>query len=648
MNRACVVVVGLVCGLTGCVDKSAKTQPVQGRSQIGEDPADVESFGTAGQKTSVGNTESIPVSGVGLVYGLAGTGSSAPPGGWRSMLENSLKKQGFSNIKELLDDPAKTTSLVMVTALIPPGARKGEAVDVQISLPDESKTTSLKGSKLMLCELVSSDTTGNLQSVAKGQGPTGPSGNLVLGTMWAKAEGPLVAGTFVTADGKGDARGKDAEGAPTYRVGRIWGGGKVTQGRPYYFLMNPGEQSVRTAANVAERLNATFHATAEPNRKVADAKSRELVMVNVPSAYRHNHFRFLVVARHVPLTPAGADGAYRQKLEEELLDPSKALRAAIKLEALGGDSHRALRVGLEHPSPWVRFASAEALAYLGQTDGTAELAKLADDHPALRAHCLKALASIDDASSTDRLVDLMASPDPALRYGAFVALRLSDENNAAVRGQQVNGYWLHRVAPGSPGMVHVTSDRRCEVVLFGDGLKLRGPVPPMSMGNDFTVSMPADGDAVKVTRVVRAANGDAEVKELKCSADLAAVLGALAKLGGGYTEAVEFLGKADRAQVLSVGLKTDALPRELSVQYLAGAAVTDPTLGQSNLEVARVGTVKRELDATGFDLPNPEAEAKTETAAPTRPPLNRDPGRIFGPKRPADPVGDPIVPVGGP
>ena len=39
----------------------------------------------------------------------------------------------------------------------------------------------------------------------------------------------------------------------------------------------------------------------------------------------------------------------------------------------------------------------------------------------------------------------MAATDPALRYGAFVALRLSDETNAAVRGQQLNGFWLHRV-----------------------------------------------------------------------------------------------------------------------------------------------------------------------------------------------------------
>src|SRR4051812_35635217 len=108
MNRAWVLCVGLVVGLTGCV--GSKAGPVQSRSQIGEDPlAEPDSPATVGMKTTVSNTEAIPVSGVGLVYRLQpGTGSSAPPGGWREMLEHQLKKDKFTGIKELLDDPNQT------------------------------------------------------------------------------------------------------------------------------------------------------------------------------------------------------------------------------------------------------------------------------------------------------------------------------------------------------------------------------------------------------------------------------------------------------------------------------------------------------------------------------------------------------------
>ncbi len=76
--------------------------------------------------------------------------------------------------------------------------------------------------------------------------------------------------------------------------------------RPYYLLLNSNEQNPRVGMQIAERLNTTFHATADPNLKVAEAKNRELILVNVPTAYRHNHYRFLLVARQVPYTPAGA------------------------------------------------------------------------------------------------------------------------------------------------------------------------------------------------------------------------------------------------------------------------------------------------------------------------------------------------------
>jgi hypothetical protein len=648
MSRAWVLWVGLAAGLTGCV--GSKADKVQGRSQIGEDPAgDPDAFATLGWKTTVGNTEAIPVSGVGLVYGLKGTGSSPPPGGWRTMLEQSLRKQGYNETKTLLDDPNKTTSLVIVSALIPAGARKGEPIDVQIALPDDSRTTSLKGGQLFHCDLVTSDTTGNLRSLAKEGTPTGPSGGLVLGSVLASAQGPVVAGTFSPTGSASRETGADPEnGPPALKVGRVWGGGVVKQSRPYYFLMNPGDQNVRMAATVADRLVSTFHATAEPGSKVAEAKTRELVLVNVPPAYRHNHYRFLLVARQVPLLPVTSDSIYRRKLETELLDPATALTAAIKLEALGGDSHRSLRLGLrDSSSPWVRFAAAEALAYLGQTDGAEELARLAEEHPAVRAQCLKALASLDDGASLDRLVELMGKPDPSLRYGAFVALRLADDRNPAVGGQLVNtSYWLHRVAPGSPGLVHLTADRRSEIVLFGDGLKLRGPFT-LPVGSEFAVSMSATDPEVKVSRVVRV-KGEAEVKELRCKPELADVLVTVAKLGGGHGEAVELLMRADRAQVLSAALAAGTLPREMTVQQLASfAAKDDPTLARADVEVTKVGALPNP-DQLDYNLPgSQDAEAKAAEQAPPRPPLSQNPGRIFGPKRPPEPPTEPIAPASG-
>src|SRR6185437_12079358 len=316
---------------------------------IGSEEADAEAFATVGMKTLPDNMGPIAVSGVGLVYGLQpGTGSFAPPGTWRQMLEASLKKQNFTRIKSLLDDERKTTSLVLVSALIPPGARKGERIDVQISLPDESKTTSLKGGILMPCDLLDFDTTGNVSSIAKEGKTSTPSGGLLLGNVWLRAEGAVVAGTMVksprdtseqqTID---DDKARNAPpnidlGPPSLRVGRVWSGGRVAQSRPYYFMMKPDDQSIRMAANVAERLNSTFFGNTDAQR-IADAKTRELVVVSVPYAYRNNHLRFLLVARQVPINEVGSESPYRRKLEERLHDPSRAITAALKLEALGGN-----------------------------------------------------------------------------------------------------------------------------------------------------------------------------------------------------------------------------------------------------------------------------------------------------------------------
>lgn len=635
--------------LSGCktADADKVKTKIQGRAQGGDEPAELDASTTVGSKTTIGNTDSILVSGVGLVYGLPGTGSSSPSGGWRAMLEESLKKlPGMNGTKQYLDDPGKTTSLVLVSALVPPGARKNDPIDVQITLPDDSKTTSLKGGKLLLCDLYNTDTTGNLKSLARSGVPAAPSGNIRKGDLWAKAEGVVLAGQFIPGNGGGTAEPEtDADGQPVFKVGKIWGGGRVVKPRQYYILVNDGNPTAM-AASIAERLNATFHATAEPNLKVADAQTRQLIMVNVPVAYRNNHYRFLLVSRQVPLLQPGPNGLYRKRLEAELLDARTTLSAAVKLEALGTSSLHALRVGLNDPSPWVRFASAEALTYLGQTDGAAELARLAEDHPALRAPALKALAAMDDSACTDRLVDLAGSHDPALRYGAFLALRMADENHPAARAVAVNrSFYIHQLAPGSGSMVHLTSDRRCEVVLFGDAPKLRGPFT-LPVGSEFTVHVPAGAETATVTRIVTV-RGNAEEKKVTCkSTALAHVLFAIGELGGGYAEAVELIRRADRAQVLTAPVVVDAVPAELNIRQLAQYAAKDPTLTRANLEIARAGVVRPDLDTAGFDLPPPEPEPAAQVPPPApRPPLNRNPGRLFGPKRdePADPG---VLPAG--
>ena len=127
-----------------------------------EDGEEKDRYGvrTVGEVTSVGNADPVPLGGVGLVTDLDGTGGESPSDGNRAVLEDDLKKLGVKNIKELLS--SSNNALVMVSAKVPPGSRRNDTIDVEVSLPPRSKATSLKGGVLQNCVLYNYDFAQNL------------------------------------------------------------------------------------------------------------------------------------------------------------------------------------------------------------------------------------------------------------------------------------------------------------------------------------------------------------------------------------------------------------------------------------------------------------------------------------------------------
>lgn len=616
------IALGVMLAGLGCAGTMQTVRP-----QASEDPAEKAASARVGDKTVVGNCEPIAVSAVGLVWKLNGTGSPAS-GEWRALLERDLRKKKLPNVQQYLDDPNKTTSLVLVSAVIPPGAKKGDTIDVDVTLPRGSMTTSLKGGQLLECDLVTSEESGNIRNamIKSGMevGATPVMGNtLLIGKTLVRAEGPLVVGTDGTT---AKLKTSIADDTPNYTVGRIWGGGRVLESRPYYFVLN--DKNSRVAMEIAERLNATFHVGGDSRTKVANAVNSSVVSVTVPPAYRLNHTRFLTVARQVPLLPAGPESLYRKRLEEELLEPATAIAAAVKLEALGAESQQPLRVALQHPSPWVRFAAAEALAYLGNTASAAELARLAEQHAALRTHCLLALAALDDGVSADRLVELMGHPDPQVRCGAFTALRSANDRHAALGGKHVKkNFWVHTVAPDSTPLVHVASHTRAEIVLFG---KVGELLPPFSfpIGREFIVRAGAGDLQATITRILPGTDGAEEIS-VKTNLSVASLLTTLGELGGGYAEAIELIRRADQSKTLTAKVMVDAAPQGIALVQLASLARTEANLDRANLEAERIS--RGDIVPVSYDLPSfdePQAPAPVEAAD-----LARNPGRLFGAKK---------------
>lgn len=548
----------LVC-LTGCVDPQVRSQAEEDSDHDRET-----AIQTIGDVTSVANVEPVPLSGVGLVVGLGGTGGPAPPSGFVDVLSTDLRKRGVEHIKELLSSPDH--AVVLVSAMVPPGARKGEPVDIEITLPPQSKVKSLRGGVLLDCPLYDYASTRMLS-------PTTNTPDTVLkGHALANARGPLVVGF-----GDGDP-------AIQLRQARIWGGAKLEVDRPIWLALNSDQQFARVAMRIAERINETFQGPFQaPGTVMADAKTKEVVSLRVPTQYQHNMARYLRVVRLIPLQGSPLPNSpYRRHLENDLLDPSKTVVAALRLEALGDDSAPILKKGLQSQHPLVRFAAAEALAYLGNPSSAEELAQLAAEEPMLRAYTLTALASLGDEAVCNReLTELLNNPSPETRYGAFRALRVADEQDIAAQGEYLNkSFWLHRVAPGSPGLAHLSTNHCPEIVLFGDDPTLE---PPFSFlaGPEFTLTAGEFDEVCMVSRF----SAHKESKQKQCSLKLYEVLKTMAELGATYSDAAELLRQADHNKCLSCPVVVDALPDAPAIEQLAHARQTDGSLRTTDGEI---------------------------------------------------------------
>jgi hypothetical protein len=557
MNQRVWLFGALVCGLLGCAHQQTRLQA----EDEGDHDKEIE-VRTIGDVSSVANADPIPISGIGLAIHLDGTGGGAPSGAYRQKLEDQLRKRQIENIKEILASPK--TSAVLVQGFIPAGARKGDPLDIEITVPRESRTSSLRGGQLVECVLSNYDAKKNRDG----------TGTYLQGHPVAKAEGPLVVGF-----GDGDETAK-------LRQGRIWGGGRCQIDRPIYLLLNSREQRVRMAKTVADRINETLNGPFHSQMvDLAEAKTKELVYIAVPAQYRLNLPRYLRVVRLIPLLQNEAERIpYQRRLETQLLDPSRTVAAALRLEALGQDSIPTLKHGLTSKHPLVRFCSAEALAYLGDPSSGEELARAIREQPILRAFSLTAMASLDEAVCHVELARLLAEPSPETRYGAFRALRALDENAEIVRGERLNdSFWLHRVAPNSPPLVHIATRNRAEIVLFGEEAALVPPFPILA--GEYTITAGKEDSCCTITRI-SLRHGK---RKLQCGLKLEEILHALTDMGGEYAEAIELLRRAEQLKCLNCPIAVDALPQAISVYDLAKVGAGDPELLKTHPEIVNAG-----------------------------------------------------------
>lgn len=196
--------------------------------------------------------------GYGLVVGLAGTGDNLRQGAvfTRESLIGMLERLGVNARSQNLD--SKNVAAVMVTASLPPFARQGGKIDVQIAALGDA--SSLLGGTLLVTPMLGAD--GEVYAIAQGQ--------VTIGGFRAQGQAETI-----------------TRGVPT--AGRIANGGIVEREVPFdmaqlsplqIMLKNP---DFTTAERIAQSINAHIRSVSasaldsgtvqiKPNQSVDNAK----------------------------------------------------------------------------------------------------------------------------------------------------------------------------------------------------------------------------------------------------------------------------------------------------------------------------------------------------------------------------------------
>lgn len=489
-----------------------------------------------GDYISVSGFTSVAIEGVGLVTGLDGTGEDVQPSQYRTMLLEDMKKHRIKDPNSVLR--SKNTALVLVRAILPPLIKKGEKFDVEIFLPDGSKTTSLAGGWLMEVELKEHANV--------------PGGGVREGRMLGKAKGPIL----VTA-----GMGKVAADAGSLRHGTIPGGATYVghDNRNLMAMVRSDYRSAKLTHRVAKRIGERFHDYDEHGlqKPMANATTDRKIELIVPDKYRDNYPRYLQVIRNMTLRETPVERHLRiQELRDDLRIPEKAELAALQLEAEGSESIPILRDGLRSSTLECRFRAAEALAYLGEADGVEALKEAAANEPAFRVFALAAMSTLDDGRAFNALVELMDHESVETRYGAFRALTTANPDDPNVKGRKMPGeFSLHVVKSDAPPLIHLTRWQKAEIVLFGENQRFTTPLM-IRAGQRIIVQNTGNGTA-KVSRI--APGETPQTREV--STRVGDVILACSEMDASYPDIVQLLVEAQLQGNLPGRIGIDDLPQ---------------------------------------------------------------------------------------
>jgi len=249
--------------------------------------------------------------GYGIVVGLNGSGDSSQVKSAGQSVTNMLKQFDIK-LPPGTNSSTKNVATVMVSAVFPPGYRKGQTIDVTVSSLGDAK--SLRGGMLLLAPLRAAN--GEVYALAQG--------NLVVGGLNAQG----ASGSSVTVN------------TPT--AGRIPNGASIEREIETDFDTRPTVRlslrhpNFQTATNIVETINHRFgdiastrdatsievQAPANPTERVAFVAKLQALNVSVgadrPKVIFNSKTGTVVIAQGVTVRPAAVShGALKVIINEQ-------------------------------------------------------------------------------------------------------------------------------------------------------------------------------------------------------------------------------------------------------------------------------------------------------------------------------------------
>jgi len=481
----------------------------------------------------------LRIEGVGAVNALAGTGGPPDPSAFRDQLLEEMKRHEVISPNQWLEQD--DTALVRVVALIPPGAKRGDSIDIRVIAPKESRVSDLHHGWLLDTRLREQRM---LQNVVR------QSDVMAIGQ-----------GSILTR-----ADHEPNEDETLKNEGRVLAGGRVQVTRKLGLILRPEYQHAKLSKAIADAVNRRlFFFDGTTRRGIATAIEDDFIEIGVHPRYRDNVPRMMQVIHAIGVK---AEMSGRQErladLAQRLQAPETAADAALQLEALGESAVPTLLEGLESSNPELRFYAAESLAYLDRVESIEPLETAARDTAAFRYPSLIALQGLEQQLAIDALRRLTHERSLETRYGAFCSIRRRLDGKAVLGGSQLGPLTLYQLPSQTTPAIAVSLQEEPEVVLLGEVHPIK--ISPFLMLPGGIMIKPDPKHPDELLRISRFEAGEQD-RRVVVSNSPDDVIAGIVQVGGCYGDVINLLREAKNRGFLQDQLAINPLPTPMRTYY---------------------------------------------------------------------------------